>query len=85
MLHPRATSAGPADTGAVVSLGGWDSLFHIRLAPHLQRLLRDNLWAPSSVSHRSAEPLGGLLLVAQTAPNSLRPVAEHASNAGIPA
>ena len=84
MRRPRAISAGLADTGAVVSHGG-DSLFHIRLAPHLQRLLRDNLWAPSSVSHRSAEPLGGLLLVAQTAPNSLRPVAEHASNAGIPA
>ena len=44
MRRPRAISAGLADTGAVVSLGGWDSLFHIRLAPHLQRLLRGNLW-----------------------------------------
>jgi len=83
MLRPRAISAGLADTGAVVSLGGWDSLFHIRLAPHLQRLVRGNLRAPRS--HRSVEPLSTLPLAARTACNPLRPVAEHASHAGIPA
>jgi hypothetical protein len=85
MLLPRATSAGLADTGAVVSLGGWDSLFHIRLALHLQRLLRDNLWAPRSVSRRSVGPLGASPLAARTAGYPLRPVVEHASHAGVPA
>jgi hypothetical protein len=85
MLCPRATSAGLADTGAVVSLGGWDSLFHIRLAPHLQRLLRGNVWALCSVSHRSIEPLGAFPLAARTARKPLRPVAERASHAGVPA
>ena len=84
MLRPRAISAGLADTGAVVSLGGWDRLFHIRLAPHLQRPRRGNLWAPRSVSHRSVEPLGALPLAARTARNPLRPVGEHASHAGVP-
>ena len=83
MRRPRAISAGLADTGAVVSLGGWDSLFHIRLAPHLQRLLRGNLWVLCSVSHRSVEQLGAFPLAAHTARNPLRPVAEHASHAGI--
>lgn len=85
MLRPRATSAGPADTEAVVSLGGWDSLFPIRLASHLQRLLRGNLWALRSVAHRSIEPLGALPLAVRTGRNPLRPVAEHASHAGGPA
>jgi hypothetical protein len=82
MRRPRAISAGLVDTGAVVSHGG-DSLFHIRLAPHLQRLLRGNLWVLCSVSHRSVEQLGAFPLAAHTARNPLRPVAEHASHAGI--
>ena len=37
MVHPRAISAGLTDTGAIVSLGGRDSLSPIRSASHLQR------------------------------------------------
>jgi hypothetical protein len=85
MVRPRAISAGLADTGGVVSLGGWDGLFHIRLAPHLQRLLRGNRRALRSVPHRSIEPLGTLLPVARIARNPLQPVAEHASHARVPA
>src|SRR4051812_20664383 len=62
MLRPRATSAGLADTGAVVSLGGWDSRFPIRLASHLQWLLRGSAWALRSVPHRDGEALNAARL-----------------------
>ena len=54
--RPRATSAGLADTGAVVSLRGWDSVFHIRSAPHLKRLRNGTQWELLSVVIKARVP-----------------------------
>jgi hypothetical protein len=50
MHYPRAISAGPTVTGAVVSLGGRDNVFLIRLASHLQRLRCGAQWVPPPVA-----------------------------------
>ena len=80
MLHPRATSAGLADTGAIVSLGGRDSLFPIRSASHAQRLTV-SIQAPAPL-----EPRRGLAAADRAALKPLLAMAERlgASRAAAP-
>jgi hypothetical protein len=78
MPRPHATSAGAADAGAVVSLGGRDSLFPIRLTSHLQRLRCGTRWVllPAAIEAREPdEPLRILMAVDRTAHELLPAIA----------